>query len=346
MGKWHVTKNIRPATEAGRHNWPLQRGFDRYYGTIRDAGSYYDPGALVRDNTPISPYADPQYKPEQFFYTNAISDHAVRFLAEHHQRAADKPFFMYVAYTAAHWPLHALEKDIAKYRGRYDQGYEPMRLERLERTRRLGLVDPKWPLTPGDADWNKVGNKAWESRCMEVFAATIDCMDQGIGRILAELKKEGQFDNTLVMFLQDNGGCAEYMGRSPHGKPRADAPSLPPMRSQELQFDMMPRQTRDGYPVRQGEGVMPGPPDTYVAYGHGWANVSNTPFREYKHWVHEGGISTPLVVHWSQGIPSERRDGLVRDPGHLVDLMATCVDVAEPSTRRRSRARKFSRWKA
>lgn len=328
VGKWHVTKTLRPKTEAGRHNWPLQRGFDRYYGTISGAGSFYDPDALVRDNALISPYADPEYRPKQYYYTDAISDHAVRFIAEHAERAKDKPFFLYVAYTAAHWPMHALEKDIAKYRSRYDQGYEPIRLERLERARRLGLIDPKWPMSPADADWNKVDDKAWESRCMEVFAAMIDCMDQGIGRIIAELKKQGQLDNTLVMFLQDNGGCAEDFGRGPRGKPRADAPRLAPMKPEELQLDMIPKQTRDGYPVRSGVGAMPGPSDTFVSYGRGWANVSNTPFREYKHWVHEGGISTPLVAHWPKGIPAERHNQLVREPGHLIDLMATCVDLA------------------
>lgn len=328
VGKWHVTAKIRPTSEADKHNWPLQRGFERYYGTLAGAGSFYDPNALVRDNALISPYADPEYKPKQFYYTNAITDHAVRFIAEHKQRAADKPFFLYVAYTAAHWPMHALDQDIAKYHGRYDRGYEAIRLARLEKARRLGLIDPKWPMTPRDADWNTVANKAWESRCMEVYAAMIDCMDQGIGRIVGELKKQGQFDNTLVLFLQDNGACAEDYGHSGIGKPRADAPSRPPMKPEQLQFDTFPRQSRDGYPVRRGQGAMPGPADTYISYGQGWANVSNTPFREYKHWVHEGGISTPLVAHWPKGIAPERRNQLAGDPGHLVDLMATCVDLA------------------
>jgi arylsulfatase len=160
---------------------------------------------------------------------------------------------------------------------------------------------------------------------MEVYAAMVDCMDQGIGRIVAELKKQGCLDTTLLLFLQDNGGCAEGLGR--RGKQaRAVRPTLPPMRAEELQTAMIPKQTRDGYPVLQGRAVMPGPADTYIAYGRNWANVSNTPFREYKHWVHEGGIATPLIAHWPQRI--KRKGELEHQPGHLIDLMATCVDVA------------------
>jgi arylsulfatase len=328
VGKWHVTRHTAPDGPKG--NWPLQRGFDRFYGTITGAGSFYDPYTLTRDNTQISPYADPEYKPSTYYYTDAISDHAVRFISEHQKGHADQPFFLYVAYTAAHWPMHALEKDIAKYRGKYDGGYELLRKARLERARKLGLIDPKWPLSPQAEDWDKVADKHWEARCMEVYAAMIDTMDQGIGRIVETLKKTGRLDNTLVFFLQDNGGCAEPMGRTApqtQKQPaRADKPSLPPLKPEQLLKSMVPPQTRDGWPVLMGPGVLPGPADTFIAYGRGWANVSNTPFREYKHWVHEGGISTPLVAHWPTGIAA--RGELRHQPGHLVDLMATCVDVA------------------
>ena len=161
---------------------------------------------------------------------------------------------------------------------------------------------------------------------MEVYAAMIDCMDQGIGRLIAELKARGQFENTLICFLQDNGACAEPMGRQGEFKPRAEKPSLPPMSKDALQHGSVPKQTRDGYPVRQGYGVLPGPADTYVAYGRDWANVSNTPFREYKHWVHEGGISTPLVAHWPAGIAAHGE--LRKQPGHLIDIAATCYELA------------------
>ncbi len=139
---------------------------------------------------------------------------------------------------------------------------------------------------------------------MEVYAAMVDRMDQGIGRIVAELKRHGRFDNTLIFFLQDNGGCAEKMGRGFQCRPASRPWSASPWpRTNSRPHIWPPMQTRDGRPVRTGPDVMPGPADTYIAYGRGWANVSNTPFREYKHWVHEGGISTPLIVHWPSGIP-------------------------------------------
>ncbi len=331
-GKWHVTKKTRPSGDADQANWPLQRGFDRFYGTIHGAGSFFDPNTLVRDNAFISPYADPEYQPEQYYYTDAITDHAVRFAREHARDHAAQPFFMYLAYTAAHWPMHAKEADIAKYQGRYDAGYDAIRAARVERLKRLGMLDPRWQLAPQQGGaWSDVADREFELRCMEVYAAMVDCLDQGIGRIVAELKRSGQFDNTLILFLQDNGGCAEGMGRgkdNPGPRTRAAAPSLPPLAAADLQPDMIPKQTRDGYPMRQGYGVLPGAADTYHGYGEAWANVSNTPFREYKHWVHEGGISTPLIGHWPAGIPAARHNSLEPQPAHLIDILATCVDVA------------------
>ncbi len=160
VGKWHVT----PPRHEGRpeDNWPLARGFDRYYGTIHGAGSFYDPSSLVRDNTMISPFADPEYKPATYYYTDAISDHAVRFVGDHAKDHATKPFFLYVAYTAAHWPMHALPEDIAKYKGKYDGGYEPIRKARFEKAAKLGLIDPKQGMSPqagrlGQGDRQEVG---------------------------------------------------------------------------------------------------------------------------------------------------------------------------------------------
>lgn len=338
-GKWHVTKKVSPKDESEKHNWPLQRGFDRFYGTIHGAGSFYDPNSLTRDNTRISPYADPQYEPQEFYYTDAINDHAARFVSEHARDHDDQPFFMYVAHTAPHWPMHAKESDIAKYEGKYDSGYDAIRAKRMEKMEQLGLLDASWQLTPQDGGaWSGVENREFEIRCMEVYAAMIDCLDQGIGRLVAELKRTGQWDNTVILFLQDNGGCAENMGRGRKGTsgPRAEKPPLPPLPADYLQRDMIPKQTRDGYPMRQGYGVLPGAADTYHGYGRAWANVSNTPFREYKHWVHEGGISTPLIAHWPAGIPATRRSALEPQPSHLIDVMATCVDLAGakyPATR-------------
>ena len=323
-GKWHVTSDIRP--QGDKSNWPLQRGFEKFYGTITGAGSFYDPTTLCRQNDFITPENDPEYQPSEYYYTDAISDNAVRYLRQHAAGPDDKPFFLYVAYTAAHWPMHALEKDIARYRGKFDDGYEARRKDRLARMKASGLIGEETSLSPGAEDWSNVTNKSWEARCMEVYCAMIDNMDAGIGRIVAQLRESGQLDNTLILFLQDNGGCAEPLGRSPNGDGPAD---LKPFGKNDLQPKIWPpMQTRGGQWVQTGSEVMPGPPDTYIAYGRGWANVSNTPFREYKHWVHEGGISTPLIMHWPAALAAERRGKLEQQPGHLIDVMATCVDVA------------------
>ena len=326
IGKWHVARNAAP--NGPRHNWPLQRGFEKYYGTIWGAASYYDPG-ICRGNDWYASQNDPDYKPAQYYFTNALSDNAVTFLQQHEKESPDKPFFMYVAYTAAHWPMHALEKDIARYKGRFDAGYDKLRQERAERLRKMGMMDPRWEVSATARKWEDVKHRDWELRCMEVYAAMIDCMDQGIGRIMAELKRQGSLDNTLILFLQDNGGCAEEIGRQ-EGKGRKQASPLRALRPDELPVGGgHPTQTRDGLPMRSGPQAMPGVPDTYIAYGEGWANLSNTPFREYKHWVHEGGIATPLIVHWPAGIPKSRANSLVSEPGQLVDIMATCVDVGQ-----------------
>ncbi|MEM6692782.1 MAG: arylsulfatase [Planctomycetota bacterium] len=332
-GKWHVTPHYAGKKPINRDNMPLQRGFDRFYGTIHGAGSFFDPNSLCRDNQLISPSADEEYPlseqvDETFYYTDAITDHASRFIEDHASANGNsQPFFMYVAYTAAHWPMHARPHDIAKYKGRYDEGYEAVRQARYKRMLELGVIDADsttaWPIPD---DWKETDQWEWDRLNMEVYAAMIDSMDQGIGKIVAALKATGQYDNTLICYVQDNGGCAEQFGRRGEGTDRAPKPTLPPMAADALQHDMQPKQTRDGYPVRVGKGVMAGPSDTYIAYGKAWATVSNTPFREYKHWVHEGGISTPLIAHWPAGITNPGR--LNATPGHLVDLMATAVDIS------------------
>lgn len=329
-GKWHVTKLPAAGVEADRGNWPRQRGFDRFYGTIIGAGSFWDPAYLVRDDERVSAFADPAYEPaEPYHYTDAIADHAVRYVREHHAAHAEQPFFLYAAFTAAHWPMHAREADIAAMRGKYDGGYEAVRRARYEKMVGLGVVSREttglMPLPRGETGTEF---EAWDRRNMEVYAAMIAAMDRGIGRLVEALRETGVLDNTLICYLQDNGGCAEGIGRGGRGEARAATPSLPVQSASMMRDELTPKQTRDGYPVRQGKGVMAGGPDTYVAYGEAWAAVSNTPFREYKHWTHEGGISTPLVVHWPTGIPKEMEGKLVHAPGHLVDIMATCLDVA------------------
>jgi arylsulfatase A-like enzyme len=323
-GKWHVTRHVGP--NGPKDNWPLQRGFDQFYGTIIGAGSFYDPATLCRGNIYITPVNDPEYKPKTYYYTDAINDNAVTFLKEHSAKTADKPFFLYVAHTAAHWPMHALPKDIAKYKGRYDDGFTPIRERRLKRLKEIGLISQDTKMSPGSDNWEKTPHKEWESRNMEVYAAMIDNMDQGIGRIINEIKRQGQFDNTLFLFLQDNGGCAEGFGRY---TPRNPYRKYKPMGPDDLQRKIWPpMQARDGRPLRVGPGVMAGPEDTFIGYGRGWANVSDTPFREFKHYAHEGGISTPLIAHWPKGIDKKLRGKLEHQPGHVIDIMATCIDVA------------------
>ncbi|MHC5028871.1 MAG: arylsulfatase [Planctomycetota bacterium] len=321
-GKWHVTKQVGAWSGrkelASRHNWPLQRGFDRFYGTIHGAGSFWNPVSLTDGNTPITiPEGEPYY------YTDAISEKAARFVLEHH---GDDPFFMYVAYTAPHWPLHAWPEDIARYADRYDDGWDAIRAERHARMIDMNLVSADWPLSPRDAgipDWDAARAPAWQRRAMAVYAAMVDRMDQGIGRVLDALERTGRLENTLVLFAADNGGCAEG------GRSFDDAGGRGGL-------SRMFKETRDGKPIEFGHYAtkMPGPADTYQEYGKPWANASNTPFRLYKHYVHEGGIATPLIVHWPAGI--ESRGALRHQPGHVVDLMATFVDVAGatyPATR-------------
>jgi len=310
-GKWHVAGSLTQPTDS----WPLQRGFDRFYGTIIGAGSFYDPNTLTRGNENIEHEAT---QDKDFFYTDAISDNAVQFIREHRKEHPDEPFFQYVAYTAPHWPLHAHEEDIAKYKGRFDQGWDALREQRLQRLVESGILDKAWPLTARDEtqpSWTRARHKEWLLRCMEVYAAQIDRMDQGIGRIVRTLEEAGQLDNTLVIFMSDNGACAEDI---PEG-----------VTVDELVNKLMiaKADTREGEPVHFGNNpeLMPGPENTYQSYGVAWANLSNSPFRLYKHWIHEGGISTPLIFHWPAGI--REKNAVRHSPGYLPDIMATLLDV-------------------
>lgn len=298
-GKWHVT----PVTQS-HHNWPLQRGFDRYYGIIHGAADYFNPVTLTLGNDPAPP-TGPDY-----YFTDAIGDYAVRFLDEFSHRP--DPFFLYTAFTAPHWPLHARPDDIRKYEGRYRKGWDAVREERHARQLQLGMLPKRWDLTARDARipaWKDAPDQAWQSRRMEVYAAMVHRMDQNVGRILDKLKETGRERNTLVLFMSDNGACAEEV-----------APGWKGLH--------IPKTTRDGRPVRVGNipAVMPGAQDTFQSYGVPWANTGNTPFRLYKHWVHEGGISSPLLMRWPEKITPRRT--WVGTPGHFIDAMATCVDVS------------------
>lgn len=310
-GKWHVSSNLTTPTAS----WPLQRGFDHFFGTIIGAGSFYFPNTLTRgnDNIEVEAENDPS-----FFYTDAISDQAATYIRDHHAAHPGSPLFQYVAYTAPHWPLHAHDEDIAKYKGKFDAGWDRLREQRLAKLVEDGIIHPGWQLTERDATqppFTETENRDWLLRCMEVYAAQIDRMDQGIGRILQALEETGRLDNTLVIFLSDNGACAE------------DIPDNVTARELVDQLMIAKSHTRDGRPVRFGNDptLMPGAEDTYQSYGVAWANLSNAPFRLYKHWIHEGGIATPLIVHWPDGIKD--KGGLRHNPGQLPDIMATILDV-------------------
>jgi arylsulfatase len=328
-GKWHVARNLE-GIDSLKYNWPLHRGFDKFFGTIIGAGSFWDPWTLVRGNTLITPYNDPEYDPEgSWYYTDAISDNAIKFVEEHLEEAEEAPFFMYVAYTAAHWPLHAPEDEIALHKGRYGDGYASVREKRFQKLKTMGLVDEHWQLSDQVARWDTVSNQSWHAHNMEVYAAMISRMDRGIGQIIDVLIENNMLDNTLILFLQDNGGCDETIGFLSKDREYDSLPGSPvydPMGPDELQTRMAPRQNREGFPVvMMSEKVMAGPDHSYHAYGPAWANVSNTPFRKFKSWVHEGGISTPLIAHW----PAKIKDhGQIRtQPGHLIDIMATLVEI-------------------
>ena len=299
-GKWHLAK---PEDQA---NWPCQRGFDEYYGHLTGAASFWAPAFLKRNNES----AEADYQDEDYYYTDGISDHAVEFVEDAFQH--DKPFFLYVAYTAAHWPLHAFEEDIAKYKGNYALGWDNLRQQRHARMKELGVINPDWELSPRHPNvpaWEDEPHKEWQQRRMEVYAAQVDRMDRGIGRIIAAIEKRGELDNTLIVFQIDNGGChVEY--------------------TPDRKGSFLPEKTRDGRPMRPGNlpHIMPGPEDTYQSYGYGWANAGNTPFRLFKQHDHEGGITVPLIVHW----PSVIREGgeITDQVGHVIDLMPTFLDAA------------------
>jgi arylsulfatase len=294
-GKWHVTPWPGPG-----HNHPRRRGFDRFYGILASIRSYYNPPSLMRDEEPLPP-PDGDYH-----FTDAVSDAAAAFVREHDP---SRPFFLYIAHAAPHWPIHAREADVVRHLERYRAGWDAVRQRRHGRLSELGLL--RAPLAPRDervAAWESAGPKEWLARRMAVYAAMVEQMDRGIGKVLDALEGRGMAKDTLVLFLSDNGACAEEIG--PEG------------RSQHF-----PRRTRDGREIRLGNGteILPGPEDTYASYGLEWAHASNTPFRLFKSFVHEGGIATPFIARW----PSVIQAGTIRrEVGHVVDLLPTLLAAA------------------
>ncbi len=282
-GKWHVGER--------QEHWPLKRGFERYFGLISGASSYYairsDDRQMALEDEPWSPPAD------GFYMTDAFTDYAVERIDEHGDD--ETPFFMYVAYTAPHWPLHAPEEVVDKYEGTYLDGWDHLRAERFARMKREGVLPEHVELSPRDnrvAPWSSVEDRAYQDRLMAVYAAMIDRMDTGIGKIVEALERNGKFENTIIFFLADNGGCDESVSG------RADL---------------------------NDTSVRPGERGSYVGYERPWANASNTPFRLYKKNSHEGGVASPLIVH---GPGVANHGGFTDAPGHVIDLMPTCLELA------------------
>ena len=297
---WHEPENI------ARH-------VDQFFGTAsivgkEGPGNYFKTTRTGRFLYNGRPH---EFPPDATFYkTDLFTDYAVEFI----EKAAgqEKPFFLYAAYNAPHWPLHAKPEDVAKYRELYVKtGWDRLRTDRRRRLVEIGLIDGAWEPAPRDTgvpSWEEAQHKAWEAERMAVYAAQIDCLDQNIGRLLEAIRREGMERNTLVLFLSDNG--ASHQSRS--------QPLDRPGSTWRL----------DGTPTQVGNrpDIVPGGADTFVTYGPAWANVSAAPFRGYKATCYEGGIATPLIAYW----PDVIHDGgqITHQPGHVIDVMATCLDLA------------------
>lgn len=321
-GKWHVSNTIEQKDAKTQLKWlnhqeehplfspleqyPTSRGFEKYYGNIWGVVDFFDPFSLVNGTTPV------RNVPANYYHTDAISDTTVAYIREFSKD--DKPFFLYVAETAPHWPLHALPEDIKKYENTYKAGWDAIRLNRYQKMVSLGLIDPsKAALSPrwsADLKWEDNPDKEWDARAMAVHAAMIDRMDQGIGRILNALKETGRLENTLILFLSDNGASPENAAQYGPG------------------FDR-PGETRSGqkitYPVKKD--VLPGAQTTFASIGPRWANVSNTPYQLAKAESYEGGVRTPLIAFWPNGITVEK-GSISGRTGHVMDFMATFVELA------------------
>ncbi len=308
-GKWHLSD---PEDPDGPQT-PHRRGFDHFYGTLYGASDFFAPAGLQLDGQ--SRTHEWEDNPN-YYYTDAITDNALRFLESHADEDSERPFLLYLAYNAAHWPLHAKPADIQAYQGHFKKGWDVLREERHARMKALGVVEPSWPLSPRHETvpaWADEPHRAWQERRMEVYAAQITSMDANIGRILEHLKATGQFENTLIVFQHDNGGChVEY-------KPKRTGSWTRPFTTDGLKTPIKPGNVPE---------VMPGPQSSFQSYGYGWANLSNTPFRRFKQYDHEGGTRSPLIVCWPGGIPSERRGSIERGVWHAVDMMPTLLEAS------------------
>ena len=306
-GKWHIA---RSSDGSDKHNWPIQRGFDRFFGTITGGGNYFDPNGLMRDNDFIKPG-------KGFYYTDQIGDNISSFINDHVKQSPDKPFFAYVAFTSPHWPLHATDSVMKKYRGKYECGWDVIRQDRFERMKKMGIINSNATISPRNPDspeWESVENRTWESRKMEVYASQVHQMDQNIGKILATLKNNGMLENTLIFFLSDNGGCAEELGESWKG-------FLKKLSGKTI------ADNGDSIIFCNTLKVIPGGENSFQSCGLPWANVQNTPYRMFKHFTNEGGIRTPFIISWPNGLKSKNYIQ-TEYTGHIIDIMATCVAVS------------------
>ena len=294
-GKWHLTSDSLMKETASKHNWPLQRGFDKYFGHLSGGGSYYRPDGLVFGNHIID-------TPDDMYITNAVTDSTVSFMQQHFETQPSTPFFFYVAYYAPHRPLQALQKDIDPYYGKFMMGWDALRKEKLATLTKIGIANKAWKLSARDERipaWNQVSEedkKIWDAR-MAVYAAQVSIMDNGIGEIIATLKKYHQLDNTIIFFMSDNGG------------------------NKEMEANEQPIKIEN---IKTIQNENPS-----HSYHMEWASVSNTPFRMYKSQVYEGGIASPLIVHWPDGISAKGK--VIKQVGHIIDLMPTILQVADAS---------------
>jgi len=309
-GKWHVGGDFwARLVDTWRvgdvdHPTPRQRGFDRFYGIIDGVTNFFSPHFMMEDDRRI------EVPPSGFYFTDAITAKAIGMIEE--SVGGEKPFFLYLAHAAPHWPLHAHENDIARYEGVYNKGWDEIRTARHEEMLSCGVLQHRWNISARDdgaPPWEVLKVKDWEASRMSVYAAMVDSMDQSIGRVMAALRRLKIVEDTMVLFLSDNGGCAEFMAEDGWAK-------------------FMPDITNDGRKIEMGNRphLRPGGPLTYMSYDLPWANVSNAPFRLFKHWVHEGGISTPMIAHWPRRIKSK---SVVHTPCHVIDLLPTILDAAE-----------------
>ena len=322
-GKWHVggdyaVHNRDQWNAAGdeRHPLPTQRGFERYYGTLCGAGSYFQPPCMMDQDSFVETF------PEDYHYTDATAAHACNFIDE--AVASERPFYGYCAFTAPHWPLHATEEDIAAYRGQYDGGWDALRRKRFQALQSHGLISADTEISPRDEKsyhWEDAEHPQWEAERMAVYAAQITQMDRGIGAIIDRIKAHGIFEDTVLVFISDNGGCAEYLREDGDAQAWPEIYSLPTNRGTMCKVGNRPH-------------IMPGPAETFMSYDLPWANASNVPFKKFKAWTHEGGMATPCVVHWPNGnLPA---NAIQHGFGHIMDLAATIEDacgLAHPTER-------------